>query len=586
MIRRQALATPSAVASSSPSGYVTFGELEARAKALGAEIRTRTEGASEPVVSVALDGSEDFLVAVLACWKAGAAYLPIDTNMPEARIRFMLDGSAAAAIITSSASAAEFASWPQELLLVDATHPSAPADLATDARAAGLAYVIYTSGSTGVPKAVGVEHRSLVSYVRGVTARLALPPGTRWAAVSSFATDLAHTALFPPLVTGGSVHVVPRDVAMDPFAFDKCVESLRIDCLKITPSHLGALLGGSASPLPRLRLVLGGEPLHRALVQRVRALAPQCVVYNHYGPTEATVGACTYRCDPEDGSCDGAVPIGRPLPGAEAYVLDANLREVARGARGELYIGGAGVARGYLGQPEATAERFLPSPFADSVSERMYRTGDLVEVRDDGNLVFLGRGDDQVKIRGYRVEPAEIEITLVRHPRVSQAVVTTQHRNGRAVLVAHLVPEAERAPQAEMEAFVARALPDYMVPREFVWHERFSLLASGKVDRAALADERPRTAADDGMAARGPRPSNVDDAVLDVYREVLGDPALDATCDFFASGGDSLLAVRIAALLRDATGGDVPVAYVFMYPTPAELADALGAPTLVAHGSQ
>src|SRR5919204_4731270 len=198
MIRRQALATPSAVASSSPSRRVTFGELEARASALAAEIRTRTDDATEPVVAVALDGSEDFLVAVLACWKAGAAYLPIDTNLPEARIRFMLDGSAAAAIVTSSSSAAEFASRPHELILVDAPRPPAAADSATDARAAGLAYVIYTSGSTGVPKAVGVEHHSLVSYVRGVTARLALPAGTPWAAVLSFSSVLAHTALFPP----------------------------------------------------------------------------------------------------------------------------------------------------------------------------------------------------------------------------------------------------------------------------------------------------------------------------------------------------------------------------------------------------
>jgi AMP-binding enzyme/AMP-binding enzyme C-terminal domain/Phosphopantetheine attachment site len=282
------------------------------------------------------------------------------------------------------------------------------------------------------------------------------------------------------------------------------------------------------------------------------------------------------------------VPIGRPLPGVDAYVLDANLREVERGARGELYLGGAGVARGYLGRPEATAERFLPNPFSDAASERMYKTGDLVEVDADGNLVFLGRSDDQVKIRGYRVEPAEIEVALARHPRIAQAAVITQERSGRAVLVAHVVPTAERAPQSDLEAFLARALPEHMVPREFVWHDDLPLLASGKVDRGAITTERPRTAEADDVgtdgAASDALPSDIDGAVLGVYREVLGDPALEATCDFFASGGDSLLAVRIAALLGDAMGDDVPVAYVFMHPTPAELADALRASTLVGHG--
>jgi amino acid adenylation domain-containing protein len=488
VIRAVAARTPDAMAVASPTRQLSYGEVEWAASLLAAAIARTTGGVDrEPVVAIALDRSALFVPGVLACWIAGAAYLPIDPGLPRARVEFMLRDTEAPVVLTDAASAELLGPIAPPVLLAEEVLHAGGDPLATStARSEGLAYVIYTSGSTGTPKGVAVEHGQLVHYVEAVTAALQLPRATRWAAVSSFTTDLAHTALYVPLATGGSVHTVPKDLAVDPIGLEEYIRSARIECLKITPTHLAALLGG-ARPLPRLRLVFGGEVLPWTLVDRVHEAAATCAIYNHYGPTETTVGTCTYRCQAADPNHEGAAPIGHPLGHSETLVLDDEGRSVLGGEIGELYVAGAGVARGYLNRPAATAEQFLPNP-RGGPSARMFRTGDLVRMLPDGALLFLGRRDDQVKVRGYRVEPGEVEAALARHPGVRQAAVVTRRDNlAGAVLVAYVVAGDSGVSTTDLRAFLAARLPDPMVPSEFVAVPRFPLLPSGKVDRSALS---------------------------------------------------------------------------------------------------
>jgi amino acid adenylation domain-containing protein len=317
----------------------------------------------------------------------------------------------------------------------------------TSVEPGNLAYVIYTSGSTGQPKGVAVEHRQLVSYVRGVTARLGLEPGRSYALVSTPAADLGHTMLFPSLANGGCLHLIAEELATDARALGQYFEERRIDYLKIVPSHLKALHGadGAARIVPRRALVLGGEAASPQWLAELRA---QTVVFNHYGPTETTVGVLTCRVDEGLAS----VPLGRPLPDAQVHVLDAGLAAQPVGVAGELCIGGRGVSRGYLGRPELTAEKFVPNPYGEAGS-RLYRTGDLARRRADGQVEFLGRIDHQVKLRGFRIELGEIEAALCRQPGVSQAVVVLRDN----ALVAYVVGNADLS---ELRA----SLPDFMVP--------------------------------------------------------------------------------------------------------------------------
>jgi amino acid adenylation domain-containing protein len=568
-----AACTPAAKAAGSPDRSLTYRELDRRASAIAsALLRALPRGEWNPVVAIAAERSPEYLAAILGCWRAGAAYLPLDSSIPAARAEFMLADSVVSVVLSDRPGIPDTGATVVPLDGIRGTKDGEPARRAS---LDDVAYMIYTSGSTGRPKGVAVEHRSLNAYLDGLAARLELPPRTCWAAMSSFATDLAHTALFAPLATGGCTHVVPQRMAMDPAELAAYLAEAEIDSMKVTPSHLSALLGGSFAPVPSERLVLGGEALHRRLVERVLELAPGCAVFNHYGPTETTVGACVHRCDSGSHGLDHTVPIGRPLPHCTAYVLDEE-RRPARNGEGELYIGGAGVARGYVGLRETTAERFLDDPFARS--GRMYRTGDRVRTLPTGELVFVGRVDDQLKVRGYRVEPGEVEGVLRSHPAVAQAAVVAEPGpGGDARLAAHVVMRAPTAPSdADLHEFLARSLPSYMLPTRVVVEESLPLLPSGKVDRAGLArgcDAVPAIAPSAGADVA----KDVATRVLDLYREILAEPALAPTADFFAAGGTSLLAVRLAALVADRLGVQMPVAEVFLNPTPGEFASALSA---------
>ena len=428
--------TPDAPAVAYEGERLTYRELDRRATQIAGQLQQRGVGV-ESLVGICVERSLDMIVGILAILKAGGAYVPIDAAFPKERIAYVLDDAQVTVCLTQSGLLSKIPA--ERAICLDTLDWSAGRGAtAVRVQPENLAYVIYTSGSTGRPKGVCIEHRNIVNYVLGVSERLEFTPGLRYALVSTIAADLGNTVVFPALATGGCLHIIAAERTTNQLALAEYFEREQIDVLKIVPSHLAALQS-AANPervLPRQRLILGGEASRLEWIERLRALAPGCVICNHYGPTETTVGVLTYRTrTPRQDTASGTLPLGRALPNSHVYILDQRLRPVPIGVAGELCIGGAGVARGYLNRSELTAEKFVADPFSEP-GARMYRTGDRARCLTDGNIEFLGRIDDQVKVRGYRVELGEIEAALRERPDVRDAVVLMRENQ----LVGYVVP--------------------------------------------------------------------------------------------------------------------------------------------------
>jgi acyl-coenzyme A synthetase/AMP-(fatty) acid ligase/acyl carrier protein len=419
-----------------------------------------------------------------------------------------------------------------------------------------------------VPKGVGVTHGNVANYTAAIAARLGadLEPMS-FGLVTAISTDLGNTSVFGALGTGGALVLISPEAAADVGAFSRTLSAAPVDVLKITPSHLGALLsGGEAGVLPRRWLVLGGERASWDLVDRVQALAPELRVLNHYGPTETTIGSCTHEVGAQSRRYGPrTVPIGGPLAGEAVYVLDERHQPVPIGAEGRLFVGGAGVASGYVGAPELTAERFLADPYRSA--QRMYDTGDLVRWLPDGQLEFVGRVDEQVKIRGYRVEPAEVESALRSHAGVQEAVVVAHTSSGGdARLIAYVVADgAATRPEPEaLRTHLAEWVPEFMLPAAIVIIDELPRTPSGKIDRLALPDPaEAATSADDYLAPRTP----MEEAVTGIWIRVLGLAQVGVHDDFFTLGGHSLLATQVVAQVRSDFAIDLPLHSLFTYPT-------------------
>ncbi|TDC45282.1 amino acid adenylation domain-containing protein, partial [Micromonospora sp. KC207] len=529
-------------------------------------------------VGVCLPRDVDLVVALLAVLKAGAAYVPLDPAYPPARVAFMTEDSGARVVLTRTGLADRFG--PAALPLDALDVAGQPADRPeADADAAGLAYVIYTSGSTGQPKGVAIEHRSASVLMGWTRSAFSAQELSGVLAATSVCFDLSVFEIFGPLCWGGRVVLVDNVLTLaDPDA-----AGLPVTLVNTVPSAMSELLAADALPAGVRTVCLAGEPLTAALAARVLARPGVRRLLNLYGPSEDT----TYSTCAEITADGGVPPIGRPLPHTRAYVLAADGVPVPPGAAGELYLAGAGLARGYLDRPEETDARFLRDPFRPG--ERMYRTGDRVRLRPDGQLEFLGRLDDQVKLRGYRIELGEVAAALADLPGVREAAaVVRTGPSGDPRLVGYLVG----ARRDDVPARLRERLPAPLVPAAVVWLDRMPTTPSGKVDRAALpaprweaadapgpadatgaADaQRDAGAADAGHPAAGPARQ-----VAAVWRDVLGVPVAGPEADFFDLGGDSLLALRCAARLTAATGVPVPPAALFDHPTVAALAAHLQA---------
>jgi len=572
LIAQSASSAPSKDAVVDEAGALTWADLDARSNQLAHRLRGAGAGPGS-VVALCTDRSTDMIVALLGILKAGAAYLAVNFEHPPARLAHQLRETEAPVLVTQESLLDRLPEFEGEIVCLDRDRESLESEPATapdvTVTADNLAYVIYTSGSTGTPKGVGVTHGNLANYVQAISARLgANETPMAFGMVTAISTDLGNTAVFPALCTGGTLVLVSPGAAADAAAAAAYLRAHPVDVLKITPSHLNALLVGAdgADVLPKRWLVMGGEALSWDIVTRVRELG-SCRILNHYGPTETTVGSCTFIVEESDQTpLTATAPIGRPIANTRCYVLDEKGKCVLEGVAGQLHIAGAGVASGYIGRPDLTEERFLPDPFAEG---RMYATGDLVRRLPEGELEFLGRGDDQVKIRGFRVEPAEIEAALRSHQHVDEAIVIAPlDARGEHRLVAYVV--APNVSVDELRRHLADWIPEFMIPSTFVPIDSVPRTASGKIDRLSLPSPDSAATTSAGPAYAAPR-TPTEEAVAKIWADVLGVEKVGVDDDFFALGGHSLLATQIVAQLRSDFAVNLPLHALFTFPTVATL---------------
>ncbi|GAB2957885.1 hypothetical protein GCM10027280_53290 [Micromonospora polyrhachis] len=584
LVTSYAATTPEALAVVSGPDTVTYRELDRRANQLAHYLRGRGVG-PDAVVGICLDQTVELAVTLLGVLRAGGAYLPLDAEQPPARLATILTDARPTVVLTDSTLRARLTPEAGTIgpicldRVVDEVGrcPETPVE-APHATGGNLAYVIYTSGSTGTPKGVAVGHRQVLRYLDGVAIRFGVHPAGRYALLSSLSFDFSVTIFYLALATGGTVHLVPRRCTGAELAEE--LHRHRIDYLKITPSHLRALAADvePGALLPARALILGGEAADLPWAAELAA-ASSARVFNHYGPTEATVGVTTYQVAADERGA-GLIPTGRPVPYARVYLLDEQLRPVPIGVPGEICLGGDRLARGYLHRPALTAERFVPDPFG-APGDRLYRTGDLGRWRADGQLMFLGRRDHQVKIRGYRVELGEVEAALRDCPGVQQAAVLLRGER----LVAYLermpaaVGQAADPEPAELRRLLGERLPDHMVPSRFCWLDRLPLQEHGKVDRRTLPEPSDEPPTGDQVVPVGP----IETLIAGIWQAVLGLAAVGATDDFFELGGHSLLATQVVARLRrelpgttdGRAGPTVSVMDLFRHRTVRELATLL-----------
>ena len=564
-----AAATPARVAVSSGDGNLTYAELDVAANRLAHLLRARGIGRGDRV-GVLLERGVRLIVALLAVVRSGAAYVPVDPDHPAERIRFLLEDSGAATTLTQLSLADSLPERAPRIVLDDLPgEPAGPAHWPADQPSpADPIYLMYTSGSTGRPKGVVVPHRAVTRLTLGLDA-LGIDADDTFLLLAPPAFDASTLEIWTPLCRGGRLVVFPPG-RFDPLALGDVLRREQVTVLWLTAALANLIADTAPGVFQPLRLLItGGEALSPEHVRRIGDANPDLVVANGYGPTETTTFATVHPVS-RPVRPGPSVPIGRPIGGTRVYVLDSQLQPVPTGVAGELYIGGEGLAHGYDNAPTRTAERFVADPFGPP-GERLYRTGDLARWTGDGVLDFLGRVDDQIKLRGFRIEPGEIASVLERHPAVDAAFVMTAGDGFRAKLVAHVVSTADRK---ELAAHVRKLLPPFMVPSAWMRHDALPLSATGKVDRHEL--RRRHTATGAQRADGRPPHGDLERRTAEVYAEVLGRPGIRAGDDFFALGGSSLAAARLALLLGERFAVDLPLIEVFRRPVLADLAAEIG----------
>jgi amino acid adenylation domain-containing protein/non-ribosomal peptide synthase protein (TIGR01720 family) len=566
----QALATSDAVAIESQDGAWTYAELRRSARALAAELRRRGVGNDDRIV-ICMDPCADLVASALAVVMIGATYVPIDPACPDQRLAFMVRDVAARAVITRTSLAARFSSFAVELLRVDDAASKDELDIEpTEVGPDHVAYIDYTSGSTGEPKGIAVTHRAVIRLVRN-TDYVDLSPNDRVAFASNFAFDAATFEIWGALLNGARLFVVPRDIVLAPDRFARVLRENRITTLFLTTALFNQIVRHEQRAFEGLRnLLFGGEAVDVEVVRTLLAGSSPARLLHVYGPTECTTYATWYEARVVN-DADRTVPIGRPIRNTYAYVLDQAMELAPLGVPAELYLGGPGLARGYINQPGLTAAAFLPNPFSTTPGARLYRTGDLVRWREEGVLEYLGRTDDQIKIRGFRIEPSEIAATLKSHPDISDCVVVAiKDTTGRRRLVAYVVitPGGTFSPGI-FRKYLATRLPDYMIPSAFAQLIHLPLNQNGKVDRAVLPvpSEGEEQEPQDENAPGDER----EQAVARTFREVLQREQVGIHRNYFELGGDSITAIQIVARLKR-EGWQVAVRDLFEHPTVAGLA--------------
>jgi amino acid adenylation domain-containing protein len=552
---------------------LTYGELNRRATQLAHHL-SRLDVGPGTLVGLLVERSPEMVVALLGILKAGGAYVPLDPSFPPERLAGMVEDSRMRVLVTHRELDRTVPRCPPVIVRLDrdwdeiARRGVEPRG-APDLQPGQLAYVLYTSGSTGKPKGVEISHSALVNFLCSMQRTPGFTASDTLLAVTTLSFDIAGLEVYLPLVSGGKVVIAGHDEVVDP---DRLMERMRdsgCTVMQATPTTWRALVNAGWSGSPGLRVLCGGEALPPDLAQAL--LARSAELWNMYGPTETTVWSTLHRVTSEE----SRLSIGRPIANTQVYVFDAHGQLPPPGVAGELYIGGDGLARGYLQREDLTRERFAPSPFAPNA--RLYRTGDLGRWRADGCLEWLGRIDHQVKVRGFRIELGEIEAGIARHPAVREVVVIAREdAPGDKRLVAYYVGEHPPADMVDqLRALIRAASPEYMVPSEFVRLDALPRTPNGKLDRKAL----PKPRADAGAPRAGataPR-TPTEEMVMGAFRRVLERADFGVDDSFFDLGGHSLMAARLMSQVRTASGVDLPLRNLFERPTVAALAEALDA---------
>jgi len=562
---------------------LTYAELNARANRLARHLRAHGVG-PDRLVAIYLERGAAMVVGLLAILKAGGAYVPLDPMYPTERLAHMLEDAVPCVVLTQEKLRAQLPPTNAAVIAVDSHSDAIASQDAADLGAEDpdltpqhLAYVIYTSGSTGRPKGVMIEHAAVVNFLGSMRKQPGLEAADRLLAVTTVAFDIAALEIYLPLVTGATVVLADARDASDADSLMSLLEMHDVTIMQATPATWKLLLHGGWKGRKSLKVLCGGEALGTDLAAKLLERAAS--VWNMYGPTETTIWSCARRIATVD-RAQHTEPVGGPIDETRVHILDEYLRPVPPGEPGEIYIGGTGVARGYLNRAELTAERFVPDPFAAEPRARMYRTGDLGRMRRDGAIDFLGRADHQVKIRGYRIELGEIEAQLARHADVREAaVVAREDEQGEKRLVAYLVPRKPSAPPTveRIRELLGGVLPEYMVPSAYVALERFPLTPNGKLDRRALP--APDAASQLRRSYEAPRGS-VEEALAGIWQALLRVGRVGRDDNFFELGGYSMLALDLRTRIESELGVAVSLSALIEAPTVALLAQ------LVAGGAQ
>jgi amino acid adenylation domain-containing protein len=566
LVAKQAAANPSAIAVSAGPEVLSYAELDRRANRLANYLRSAGVG-RDSAVGLYLERSPAMVVTALAILKAGGAYIPLDPLQPPARLSFMLRDSEARVVVSTTSLAGRLPAGFWQVVALDgdadkiAAQPETPP--AVTVKPEDLAYIIYTSGSTGQPKGVELIHSGLSNLVAWHQRAYQVTPADRASALASLGFDAAVWELWPYLSSGASVHIPEERVRIDAKPLRDWMVSQRITIAFAATAMAENLMQLEWPQTTTLRFLLtGADTLKKYPSSRL-----SFVLVNNYGPTEGTV-VSTSGVVAADSSANQSPSIGRPIDGVQIHILDDRKQPVSEGTTGEIYIGGAGLARGYRNRPELTAERFVANPFNAEAGARLYRTGDLARWLPDGQIAFLGRVDEQVKIRGYRVEPSEIATVLGQHAAVQASVVVAREDEGEKELVAYVVlSPGTKLNAGELRDHLRKRLPDYMVPSEFVAIESVPVNANGKVDRAALPSPNGNGHSEDYI---GPRTA-VEEELVRILAPLLKLQRVGVNDNFFLLGGHSLLGTQLIARISETFGVDLTLLKLFDHPTVAEM---------------
>ncbi len=575
LFEEQVARTPENVAVVFEGRHFSYAELNARANQLAHHLRGLGVGPEVPV-AICMERCLEMVVGILGVLKAGGAYVPLDPDYPKNRLAYMLQDVHAPVLLTQEHLVDDISKQEIHVLCLDSDweliardSESNPVPTATTRDAA---YVIYTSGSTGSPKGVMVEHGGLSNAVNWITETLELSALDRCLLKTPITFDAAGREFFPTLLSGGTLVIAEPGGHRDSRYLAETIRSERISILHCVPSLLRLLVEEPAldESLTLRAVMCGGESLTPQIVRRFQSRF-KAKLYNVYGPTEAIIDSAYWPCD--ELNAQSAIPIGRPIPNARIYILDGLLRPVPIGVAGDLYIGGVGLARGYVRRPDLTAEKFIPDPFSSEPGARLYKTGDLARYLPQGDIEYLGRIDHQVKIRGFRIELGEIEGTLGQHPGVREAIVLV-HEDGplEKRLVAYVAAQDKSRPTAtELRDFLNHKLPEHMVPKVFMLLDTFPLTPNGKVDRSALpTPDGQRPELDEAYV---PCRTPTEELLAEIWGQVLGVERVGIYDNFFQLGGHSLLATQVVSRIREAFKVEMPLRRLFEAPTVAGLAE-------------